>query len=460
MSNAALIFGHDAGETPPAGSIGCHLGQALELSHRQLEAYCVRQLEPVDIDLLVTGGLLAFADRSVTRRRASGWARQLTVRVPVLDLDRWSNPEVSKALVKCLRSLTGDVWHLKFQQRSHGSVDGRLLSFKQERESPGVVLPYSDGLDSFAGFRLHNNSNEKVWLVTMEHGSRVGVGSRRTQQEWSGKHHALQVPLHFRGLDHPEQTFRTRAFLFLISAAVACRLTGANRIAIAENGQGAIGPWLVPVGNEHPYSSSHPRFTRSLRSFLKTLWDGWAPRFDHPNLWRVKSSLLRELKKRNLLSGWHETNSCSRNIQRDKGGNSPAACGLCGGCLLRRVSAAAAGVHDPTEYFFADLSRSTIESMVTCQPKRPVGSNDTDHCAHAVLNMGNFAAVAKWPRSHSSWQQGVFDLSRSVGDAPAVVEEDLKSLVLQHRDDWHSFLRQLPAESWIAQSAQEVCSVR
>lgn len=456
MSNHAAIFGHESGEQPPAEAIGCQLGEALELCHRRLAAYCVRPLEPIEIDLLFVAGLIAFADRAVTRRRASGWTRRLEVRLPVYEFERWSDPSVAAALVNCLRTLSGDVWFFEFTKRREGPSDELLLDFAQELEPPGVVFPYSDGLDSFAGLRLHTRLEDRVWLMTMEHGSRVGAGSKRTQ-EGSVLHHALRVPLRFHGLGHPEPTFRTRTFLFLTSAAVACRVTGANRVAIAENGQGALGPALVPVGNEHPYVSSHPRFVRSLRLFLECLLDGWAPNFTQPNLWKVKSSLLRALREREVLSGWHKTNSCSRNIQRDKGGDAPAACGLCGGCLLRRVSAAAAEIDDLTDYFFDDISRSSLSEMVTCNPKRQLTPNDTDHCAHAVLNMANLASAADWSVDHAPWRQAVFDLSKSLTLPRSTVEERLRSLLQQHQEDWRSFLQQLPWSSWIVQSAQEVC---
>ena len=457
MSNQAAVFGHESGERPPAGAIGCHLGETLELCHRRLAAYCVRPLEPVEIDLLTVAGLIAFADRSVTRRRASGWTRRLEVRLPVYEFERWSHPSVTAALVNCLRTLTGDVWLLEFAKRREGPGEELHLDFTQELEAPGVVFPYSDGLDSFAGLRLHAGLDERVWLMTMEHGSRVGAGSKRTQ-EGSGPHHALRVPLRSHGLGHPEPTFRTRTFLFLISAAVACKVAGAKRIAIAENGQGALGPSLVPVGNEHPYLSSHPRFVQSIQLFLKSLLAGWAPHFNQPNLWRVKSSLLRALQERGVLSGWHRTNSCSRNIQRDKGGNAPASCGLCGGCLLRRVSVAAAGIDDLTDYFFADISRSSLSEMITCNPRRPLTSNDTDHSAHAVLNMAYLASVAEWPEDHAPWRQAVFDLSKSLNQPRATVEENLRDLLRQHQQEWRAFLRQLPWSSWIVQSAQEVRS--
>lgn len=121
------------------------------------------------------------------------------------------------------------------------------------------------------------------------------------------------------------------------------------------------------------------------------------------------------------------------------------------------MSAAAAEIDDLTEYFFDDISRSSLSEMVTCNPKRRLTPNDTDHCAHAVLNMANLASAADWSVDHAPWRQAVFDLSKSLTLPRSTVEERLRSLLQQHQEDWRSFLQQLPWSSWIVQSAQEVC---
>jgi hypothetical protein len=106
------------------------------------------EYEPVIVDVLLLAAAVEFCDR--TLRRPSGqWARNIVLQLPVYCVDRWTALGVSKALMEVLQFLTGDVWRLKFNPRK------LELSLPLQRPlglplNASAVIPYSDGLDSWA----------------------------------------------------------------------------------------------------------------------------------------------------------------------------------------------------------------------------------------------------------------------------------------------------------------------
>lgn len=191
-----------------------------------------------------------------------------------------------------------------------------------------------------------------------------------------------------------------------------------------------------------------------MTALLKSLW-GTLIRFEHPQMWRTKGEVLRRLDSHQLLSGWQATHSCSqgpRQIRTER--HIALHCGLCAGCLLRRVSVFAAGLRDDhDQYFFANLGASDLKESVCRDAARNLTRNDVDIAAHAVLAMQSLADLAN-NRDIAARKVGIFDAFEA--DELNHVQNQLDRMLIAHRDEWRGFLASLPVNSWINRVANNL----
>lgn len=431
-------------------TLSCALDGEIRLNYSALRAYLFAELTPLDVDLIVVAGVVSYADRAIRRHRARSWSRSFVVTVPVHHPEQWKQTDVSSALRGVLGFLTGDDWDFDFVEREPDSALAQLkLNLLPQMDSSPVVLPFSGGLDSFAMLKLLSQETPTIIVTAKQNISRLLL-DETTRQAQPRRVHRATIPIEFAGLRHPEPTYRTRAFVFQVLAAIAARLSSASAIVIGENGQGSLGPALVPVGNEWPFRSTHPAFTVRLVTFLRALYGSL---FDirHPHLWATKGDVLKRLKDENLLAGWNETRSCSRNLQRLQRTSEYVGCGVCGGCLLRRMAVMAAAL--PAEkHYWNDLAADSLDGSVAGGFKCCSTENDRDIAVHNVLAMHNLALLRE---DSSSLNQAVFELKDALGLSGEVVRANLNTLLQSHRREWMAFVGALPRTSWVVQLTEE-----
>lgn len=430
--------------------VACTLGDEVRLNYSALRAYLFAELTPLDVDLIVIAGVVSYADRAVRRSRARGWSRNFAIRVPVHHPDQWKLPDVSSALRDALRFLTGDNWEFDFVDRELDPEIAQLkLNLLPALGSSPAVLPFSGGLDSFAMLKILSQDTTTIVVTAKQNVSRALL-DETTGQMHPQRIHRVTIPIEFAGLRHPEPTYRTRAFVFQVLAAIAARLSSASAIVIGENGQGSLGPALVPVGNEWPFRSTHPAFTVRLAAFLRALY-GSLFEVRHPHVWATKGDVLKRLKEKNLLSGWGETRSCSRNLQRLQRTNGYLGCGVCGGCLLRRVAIKAAAL--PAEdYYWNNLAADSLDGAVAERFTSCTSENDRDIAIHNVLAMHNLAILRA---GDCMPDQAVFELADALGLSTEVLRANLIRLLESHRAEWMDFVGALPRTSWVTQLTEE-----
>jgi 7-cyano-7-deazaguanine synthase in queuosine biosynthesis len=441
MTTAAVVVAESVCTEVQRGELVCLLGRDLRLTHKHLANFCWRNLQQIDVDLLVLAGGIAYADRTVRRRQEEGWPRRLTLRVPVTS-DRWDDTSLRTALREAVEFVTGDYWDFEFYRREHRDFEADQRFFEPPTGHEFVVVPYSGGLDSYAAVEWLRRSEPIAtpFLVTTEHGSRAR-GSLRGKYE-----HHVGVPIRIGAGGHAEPTYRSRTFLFFVVAAIASKLAKTNRIVIGEAGQGAIGAALVPFGDEPAYVGSHPAFTHRLRAFLRRLW-GDAPVFEHPFVWRTKRQVLSSLIA-DGATGWATTVSCSRDLRRVKGVSGRVQCGVCGGCLHRRVALQGFGAsseHGP--YFWQDLGAQTMGEATSRKARRPTTNNDEDIARHAILT---HCALADLAADSPSAQAASFELGAVSGEARRVVQSRLVAMLASHRDEWMDFVSAQDRRGWFA----------
>ncbi len=408
-----------------------------------------RLLEPVERDLLRLAAAVVFADRRQPRPR--DFNRRITLLCGVEALDAWSRPVVAEQLTRCLKTLTRDAWDIEFQPAS-GLQSVLGLDFPQDSSPGGIVIPYSDGLDSLAMRAIEECADHPPPLcVTVM--TRPDIGNRiraaGIPQSWATATFEPGVG------KHAEPSCRSRSFLFLCTAAVVARLRGIQRIVIPETGQGAIGAALTPI-DERPSLGAHPRFTREIARLFDLIWLDGVPCIEHPNLWLTKAELLRKAfsstgNGSSSKASIGETRSCTR--RKLNAGVEDRACGICPNCLTRRVALVNAGLDDVEQqepFIWRDLSAPTLDAAIS--PDLTAFASTARHqtiAAAAVIVHDDLAALALADRFNKRPTE-----VRSVAQALQISEQDVASrlhaLLHRHRDEWRYFLdRSAPAGSWL-----------
>ena len=190
---SATIAVFEPGSRPRRADFQCKIGRDLTIDPDLLSRYCVRDLDSVVDDLVLVSGSVAFTDRVVARKPSIAWRRNLSVSIPVHDPDRWREPELYRRLTGTLDYLTGDNWTLTFTQRRH-----RTNIQPQARLPLGggtsLVMPYSDGLDSFAVARLVAARHCNVPLILVTTGNRKNHALDESNSDLSRSMYRVAIP--------------------------------------------------------------------------------------------------------------------------------------------------------------------------------------------------------------------------------------------------------------------------
>lgn len=318
--------------------------------YRQFGCKCI---STICEDLLIIA-LSAFAvDKRISRSLfEDAWTRQLTVNIPVLNLERWN--AVKTKLEKMLTYLSGDVWSINFREADSANRYKDPHIRQVERNSildriDGISL-FSGGLDSFCGaHRFLKNGENTIFVGYKEYDCLKDV-----QEELitSLKKVYPETEAHlFRftaranaptfGEDiASENTSRSRSFLFLAAALSIADLVGNNvPVYIPENGFIGLNlPMIYGRIGSCSTRTTHPSFLKMLNDILIDV--GIHHRIINPFAFTTKREMVREFcKEPEFTNNIYKTISCShpRN-NRWKGVIEPQNCGYCYPCLIRQSS--------------------------------------------------------------------------------------------------------------------------
>jgi 7-cyano-7-deazaguanine synthase in queuosine biosynthesis len=439
---------YESGSRPRRADYTCKIGRDLTIDPERLGHYCLTDVEPVVDDLVLIAGAIAFTDRVVARRPSIAWRRNLHVSIPVHEPARWQDAALYRQLICALDYVTGDNWELSFKLRRNKTP------IKQQALLPipngaAMVMPFSDGLDSFAVSRLitAQHPNVPLFLVTTgKHKNRAvdesnaGLGTMMSRVaipfNLSSKHRKVRFC---------EASYRSRAFVFGVIAGVAAHHVGANSIYVAESGQGSLGPWLTPVGNEAPDVRMHPSFTARLSSLLNLIFGSTLSHI-HSQLWQTKGETLKALTERGLSDGWWLTSSCARDQRYVFLNNKRIQCGVCAGCLLRRESLFAANLSSELDrYLWDDLQAPSLGQAVQERITTPNDERQALCAVHEMQGFGNMVSEVGRIRTASE------DLSPFVNQDSNTVEANLIRLIAAHASEWQMFRSMLGSQSFINQ---------
>jgi 7-cyano-7-deazaguanine synthase in queuosine biosynthesis len=433
MSNAAHIsVCGKRGNAANGATHECVIGDDLQIEPQALQDYCASLLSGVEHDLVVLCGAVIFADRMVPRRRASGWARDIEVTLPVHMPEHWSEARVMTPLIDALEFVSGDSWRFNFVPGAKRvTVDQSSLDLTK---GPYVVVPFSDGLDSFLQWQLIAAEEKEVKTLRIQTSNRASNETRNRAIDRMGaqRDQRLLLPISAAIGTHPEPSFRTRTFLYFCMAALAAAKAKSNRVIIGENGIGALGPSMIAYGNECPHRTTHPGYTRRLAAFLNPLLEANIT-FEHPQAARTKGEVLARALSLGI-TGWERTYSCVRG-PRDRLDN--MACGACAGCLLRRTALLAAGI-EPTGYFWERLGDSSLDDGRSSPAGREAARNDCDIVHHAVHAMTEFAELAKIDAQANVFQRAAWDWKGSMQENILEASSQVHRLVKAHAKEWNA----------------------
>lgn len=304
-------------------------------------------------DLLEIAAYVFCADRHLSRgdRRTleyHSWSREFQYFIRVRDAEFWNSSDVKRQLNDALSWMTGDRSH-KFDFLS-GHKTARTGLFESEEHAltddgnPRVML-FSGGLDSLVGaIDLLETTESTVWPISHSSANARTVHTQRKliealQRDYGSRINWRVLTCHLHGVRAPEESQRTRAFLYCSMAfALALRL-GQSRFYVYENGVTALNfPKRGGMINARASRTAHPKTLRLLER-LFSLVAGQHFIIETPFQQRTKTDVLEILKKHKKAGLLNASVSCSKTFKEM--GNATH-CGECSQCVDRRFAAYAA----------------------------------------------------------------------------------------------------------------------
>jgi 7-cyano-7-deazaguanine synthase in queuosine biosynthesis len=310
------------------------------------------------LDLLEMAAYVFAADRSTSRGAKDAvefhaWSRKMHFIIKVRDHAFWKQDKVKKALSGALEFMTGDAQYTFEFQPGHSTPQQTSLfdreEFSLKVDNPTSVVLFSGGLDSLSGAveQLEHTQND---LFLISHWS--GLPSTKKvqkylvealKQNYPGRvrHYAFECGL--RGGRPPDETQRTRAFLFgSIAFAVAyqANLTGCFAY---ENGVTSLNfARREDARNGRSSRTTHPKTHALMEKFMR-LFSDQNFEIENPFWNQSKTDVISKLgnsRSKDLISS---AVSCSSTFDAP---GSASHCGCCFQCIDRRLSAYAAGMQD------------------------------------------------------------------------------------------------------------------
>lgn len=421
----------------PEAVTPCVLGEHFKLEPKALGTFLRLEIPARAEDLLVIAAAIAFADRRVTRHHATCWERDLQLSVPVRDFEFWSANDLRAELSALLEMLTGDTWRLMFRSgRAPLPIDPQgTLSLAG---TPPIVIPYSNGLDSFAAARLHAKPGQHIIRVST---GRIGDTEKKTDDPHAATTRWVSMPISLPngGRSLREQSYRSRGFLFGAVAATAAGLMQGTEIVVPESGQGTFGPALTVIGHEHPDVRMSPVFTNALGRFVSLVFESTI-KFVHPRIWSTKGETLNALRMAGLSDGWEKTVSCSRGSRQSVGETKARHCGLCANCVLRRQSLLASGLSGEI-YIWPDVASAPPWTLGNSPAP---GKSEVQQAVSATLAMRDLAALDP---SAALVARETKAMAAALGEAEDVAIGGVNNVLRAHREEWLSLVGAFPPAS-------------
>lgn len=307
------------------------------------------------LDLLEIATYVFSADRNASRGRIDSveyhtWSRVLDFRIRVRDPAFWNSCDVQEALAAAVEFMSGDARVTFTFLPGHNTPPTSLFDRSgfslDEAGPPRAISLFSGGLDSLAGAIELLQSKKRALLVSHE----SQTGTVRTQralyealvQQFPGHVSHYRFEAHLKGERAPEETQRTRAFLYCSIAFALADACSLDEILVYENGVTSINLYRrEDLANARASRTTHPRSMRLLAR-LFSLMRGRPFAIQLPFLKLTKRDVIERIRLGPLPDLVSSAVSCTRAFQRE----GTSHCGTCFQCIDRRIAAFAGGASD------------------------------------------------------------------------------------------------------------------
>ena len=315
----------------------------------------VLHIPPRTLDLLEIATYVFCADRYAPRGRCDAveyhsWSRRLMFRIKVRDADFWQRSDVMSALSEAIEFMSGDA-SIDFEfSPGHTTPPVNLfdrpgIKLHSAGTAPAISL-FSGGLDSLAGAIDLLRSGRRTILLSHQSQSGVIRTQRTLVGSLSSRYSSLlshyEVECHMKGGRPPEETQRTRAFLYCSIAFAIAEAYGTDEFFVHENGVTSINfHRREDQLNARASRTTHPK-TMKLLGALFALVGNRTFSLRLPFLDHTKCDIVKMIRTGPMPELISSAVSCSRAF-RSEGATH---CGTCFQCIDRRIAAYAANADD------------------------------------------------------------------------------------------------------------------
>lgn len=409
------------------------IGVEIKFDESALESYKFDGFTAIHYDLLVICAAIEFADRRCYRN-SGVWSRDIHVSIPVKEIEIWDNPETLAALVTTLRQLTGDGWKFEFVQssKSFELSSQKKLFYESTAEA---VIAFSDGLDSLCVANLIESEGTLIRL-------RIG------RQKWGKKianQHFVRIPFEVSVKPEVDHSQRARSFKFAVLTAIIADISKTPVIVVPESGQGALGPVLVNTDGAYPDYRNYPTFLNKMKDFINLVLS-FDVAFIQPKLCQTKGQTIKEFinLKSQKIQNIQFTRSCWQKRHNVMFNGKTHQCGICGACLLRRMSLNSAGVEECSDtYTISKLSSKTYEDSLPDLTKVKISANLMERGIFATKQMQRLADLANG--STKAILEYAFEIYTAIATnskemSIETVINKLHGMLERHNQEWKAFL--------------------
>ena len=310
----------------------------------------VYYLPPKLLDLLEIASYVYCADRMTSRgpRNAveyHSWSRTLEFVIRVRDESFWNKPEVKQALSEALKFVTGDREYRFDFQPGHSTLPTSLFDREEFSIADGKdisVILFSGGLDSLAGaLELLVNTDEQVCLVSHQS---LQPSIIRTQEcladalksRFPNRVHHYRFRCSLKGIRAPEETQRSRSFLYTSVAFALAYAYKQDRFYVYENGVTSINfARREDLANARASRTTHPQTIGLLQKFFSLFVDEPFS-IEIPFLWKTKTEVFESINASGHPELIPSAVSCNKTFQNM---DQATHCGECFQCVDRRIAA-------------------------------------------------------------------------------------------------------------------------
>jgi len=313
-------------------------------------------IDPVAMDFLSIALAITAADTFVLRKHAvDGWVREITLRIPLNEPERWL--AVQPKLEKVLHFLSGDIWRIEieadgFPPAAPYGLRHKLISL----QGRNCVCLFSGGLDSAVGAIDLLATNRSPLLVSQAY-NKDNSKQKAIAQSLGGSYSRFSANVHPLSADgKTEVSMRTRSINFLAFATIGCSVVrAANNLErvdlfVPENGFISLNAPLTTrrIGSLST-RTTHPYFLSIMQEIFNDV--GMRVNIINPYQFLTKGEMIHNCRNQDALQTVvSDTVSCSHWKRQNQ------QCGRCVPCIIRRAAIKRGNMQEPDFYQFQRLS--------------------------------------------------------------------------------------------------------